>query len=152
MQEKKITDLEFTRLGPDDIFTIAELERLCFSTFWSEDKFSLEFYGDVFQAFGLKAEAELVAYCSFYKLSDTAEILNIAVHPAWREKGVAKKLLGLVLHIYKKLQVKSVILEVRITNEPARRLYAGFGFKQVGERKAYYSDTGEDALVLEIRL
>jgi ribosomal-protein-alanine N-acetyltransferase len=76
------------------------------------------------------------------------EVLNIAVIPEYRRMGLARRLVGLVLGISRALGAKKAFLEVREGNRAARALYEGAGFEQVGLRKGYYPDTGEDALVL----
>lgn len=102
--------------------------------------------------FGLRetqqdAQNELVAYVSVYHTSDELEILNIAVRADRRNRGYGRRLLGLVLRIAEKMGIVRAVLEVRVTNAPAIGLYSFFGFVQAGIRRAYYPDTGEDALV-----
>lgn len=125
-----------------------ELEARCFSLPWQEEQFQLAFTQQVFNVFGLKHEGRLVAYLSFYHTADEMEILNLAVAPDCRRRGYGKRLLGLVLQISHKMGIHQGYLEVRRTNTAARNLYAMFGFAQVGIRKGYYTDTGEDALVM----
>jgi len=80
------------------------------------------------------------------------EILNLAVAPEYRRRGLASRLLGLVLKIGKRLGVARVFLEVRESNVAARALYCRQGFGQVGVRKGYYPDNMEDALVQRLDL
>lgn len=90
---------------------------------------------------------ELTAYLSFYHAADEMEIVNLAVLPAHRRKGLAKRLLGIVLQASRKMGIQKVLLEVRATNFAAISLYEQCGFRQNGARSAYYPDTGEDALI-----
>ncbi len=87
--------------------------------------------------------------------ADEAEILTIAVAPEWRRCGIGTLLLAPHLAGLAALRVNRLFLEVDVENIAARALYAGFGFEQVGERKAYYR-TADDrlaaALVMRLEL
>ncbi|WP_461209431.1 ribosomal protein S18-alanine N-acetyltransferase [Desulfocurvus sp. DL9XJH121] len=144
--------LAFVRLGLDDLPALVALERRCFATPWEEKQFRLGLEGEVFKVFGLKDGDELAAYCSFYHVADSMEILNIAVRPERRQGGLGTRLLGLVLDICRRLGVASASLEVRETNTAARILYENFGFTPCGLRKGYYPDNGEDAVVMRLDL
>ena len=126
---------------------VAALEKECFSTPWTEKEFSLSFDQKIFEVFGLKKDDMLVAYIAMYHTADELEILNIATDPAFRRNGAGKRLLSLMLCIGQKLGIQQAFLEVRRTNNPAIRLYEKMHFKQIGVRKTYYRDTGEDALL-----
>ncbi len=141
-------DIAFFRLGEADIPEVLALERLCFRTPWNERQFRLAFDQKLFHVFGFRESGRLVAYLACYHTQEEMEILNLAVTPERRRRGLGRRLLGLVLQIGQKMGMEKVHLEVRRGNLAAQRLYAGFGFRQVGLRKAYYPDTGEDALVL----
>jgi ribosomal-protein-alanine N-acetyltransferase len=79
---------------------------------------------------------------------DELHINNLAVDPAWRRRGVAGALLTFVLASAAAEGATRATLEVRRSNEPARRLYERFGFAFAGVRTAYYREPVEDALVL----
>lgn len=81
-----------------------------------------------------------------------AEILNLAVRPDRRRRGVARLLLSFALAELRSARAESVFLEVRESNVPARALYESEGFANTGRRRAYYRDPPEDALVLSLRL
>lgn len=142
----------FVRLGPENSPELVALERQCFSLPWTEQEFAGAFGQTCFSVFGLRetrqdAQNELVAYASVYHTSDELEILNIAVRTDRRNREYGRRLLGLVLRIAEKMGIVRAVLEVRVTNAPAIRLYRFFGFTQAGVRRGYYPDTGEDALV-----
>lgn len=147
MSGKNVT---FDRLDADDIESLVELEGRCFSHPWGEKQFKLGLEQNVFYVFGLRDGDSLLAYCSLYMVVGEAEVLNIAVRPESRRQGHGARLLGLVLQIAAKMGMKAAHLEVRVSNIPAQGLYAKFGFEQVGVRKEYYPDTGEDALVMTL--
>jgi ribosomal-protein-alanine N-acetyltransferase len=76
---------------------------------------------------------------------DQAEILSIAVAVPHRGQGLARKLLDVHMGRLAAYGTSSLFLEVDERNEPARRLYAGFGFREVGRRESYYPDAGKQA-------
>ena len=83
---------------------------------------------------------------------DEGHITNVAVRPEFRRKGFARKLLQDLIDHARTSGIKSLTLEVRVSNLPAIRLYESFGFKVEGRRKQYYADNREDALIMWLRL
>ncbi|WP_066852524.1 ribosomal protein S18-alanine N-acetyltransferase [Halodesulfovibrio spirochaetisodalis] len=142
----------FFQLTKKDSAEVAALEKKCFSTPWTEKEFNLSFEQKIFKVFGLKKDERLVAYIAMYHTADELEILNIATDPEQRRKGAGKRLLALMLCIGQKLGIQQAFLEVRRTNIPAINLYEQMCFSQIGVRKQYYKDTGEDALVYQCNL
>jgi ribosomal-protein-alanine N-acetyltransferase len=90
----------------------------------------------------------LVGYACLWMLVDEAHVSTIAVHPAWRRRGIGSLLVYALLRHAQALEAQVVTLEVRVSNTAAQALYAAWGFQVVGRRRHYYSDTGEDALVM----
>jgi ribosomal-protein-alanine N-acetyltransferase len=90
----------------------------------------------------------LLGYAGFWLLVDEAHICNIAVAPAWRGRGLGELLLLSLIDAAAERGMSIVTLEVRISNDVAQRLYRKYGFEIVGRRKHYYSDNGEDALIM----
>ena len=154
--------MEFYRLGRSDLEALAALEALCFALPWSKEQLAGALRLPNFAAFGLRAppqknsgaedKALLVAYISFYHSPDELEILNLAVAPEWRGRGCGRRLLRLVLRMAAKMGIGQAVLEVRSGNAPALALYKGQGFTQLGRRRGYYHESGEDALVLALSL
>ena len=152
----------FFRLGRNELEALAALEALCFTSPWSKEQFAGAFGLPNFAAFGLRAplrenagaegNALLAAYISFYHSQDELEILNLAVAPEWRGRGCGRRLLRLALRMAARMDIGQAVLEVRSGNAPALALYKGQGFTQVGLRRGYYPDSGEDALVLALSL
>ena len=93
-------------------------------------------------------EPELMGYVGLWMIAGEGHITNVAVHPDHRGQGVAKVLLKLMLDYCEEQGISDVTLEVRPSNEPALRLYRGFGFREEGRRPHYYENDGEDALIL----
>lgn len=136
------------RLQAGEAGELARLEARCFPDPWDEPTFVAAFARPIFAAFGLAGGDGLSAYCTVHVVLDELEIINIAVAPEFRSRGLGTKLLGFVLQHADKLGINRAYLEVRAGNLPARKLYARHGFAVVGLRKGYYADTGEDALVM----
>lgn len=157
---------EFFRLEPSHVQAVAALERTCFTLPWSEEQFRAAFGQSHFAAFGLRDTGKdkgnsgckgeydnaLLGYISFYHALDELEILNIAVTSPCRRQGKGRKLLTLALQVARKMGIERAVLEVRVSNFPALRLYEGLGFVCVGRRPKYYADTGEDALIYALSL
>lgn len=91
---------------------------------------------------------EVVGQAVFWWVLDEAELANLAVDPAIRQRGIGASLLDRVLAELRERKVASVFLEVRWSNEAAHHLYLTRGFTQVAVRKGYYRNPPEDARVL----
>ena len=140
------------RLRESDIPEVLRLEGMCFSYRWNEAQFKRGLDAGVFHVLGLERGPELVAYLAYSVVGDEMEILNLAVIPDERRRGLASLLLAALLEECRRRKVGRGFLEVKKSNTAAIDLYGKFGFKKVGERKKYYPDTGEDALLLRLDL
>ena len=140
----------FCRLGPQDASAMAGLEQACFSLPWSLAQCRQALIQKSFAAFGGWNNGVLIAYVSCYHILPEMEILNVAVLESERRKGIGRRLLGMVLQAGVKMGMQKATLEVRESNLPALRLYQSLGFEQCGQRRRYYPDTGENALVLAL--
>jgi len=85
-------------------------------------------------------------------MADESEILKIGVHPAWRRRGLASALLGLVLDRLRRAGARQCFLELRISNRAALGLYEKLGFDRLGVRRGYYDHPREDAVVMGLGL
>ncbi len=141
---------EPARLGLESAPALAAIEARCFPDPWDAAAFVAAFGRAPFAAYGLSGPGGegLWAYATFHFLGDEFEVLNIAVDPARRGLGLATRLFVHVLQQTDKMGMYRGYLEVRAGNAPARRLYARQGFVEVGRRRRYYPDNGEDALVM----
>jgi ribosomal-protein-alanine N-acetyltransferase len=97
-------------------------------------------------------EGRIVGYVLFWFLPEEVDIHNIAVHPDFRRQGIGRLLLEQAVDAARRQERLRVTLDVRFSNAPAQNLYRSFGFVIRGLRKGYYSDNGEDALVMALEL
>ena len=128
---------------------IAALEALCFgSAAWSE--MSIEGELRSVWSYWLVAveDDQVVGYIASQSSVDESDVMNVAVHPDWRRKGIAEKLMESLVEALKSRGSHALTLEVRASNAPAIALYEKLGFSQVGLRKNYYRNPKEDALIL----
>lgn len=144
-----MTELIVRRAEEKDACSIAELEKVCFSQPWSYDSI----YHDVAEnklSFYLVAETggKIIGYAGIWNIAGEGHITNVAVSPDFRRKGVGDALIEELLKVTVEAGVRSHTLEVRKSNAGALRLYEKHGFKPEGERKGYYEDNGEDALIM----
>ena len=93
-------------------------------------------------------EDRVVAYAGMWIMVDEAHVTTFAVHPTWRRRKVGERLLLALLDLAIARSAREATLEVRLSNLAARRLYEKYGFRPVGLRPRYYSDNGEDALIM----
>jgi ribosomal-protein-alanine N-acetyltransferase len=93
-------------------------------------------------------EGQIVGFCSYWRILDEFHINNLAVLPDYRRQGIASALLARVLAEGAVVGIRRATLEVRRSNDSARRLYERFGFATIGVRRAYYTSPVEDAIVL----
>jgi [ribosomal protein S18]-alanine N-acetyltransferase len=137
----------------EDLDEVLAIERASFQTPWSRAAFRYELSQNrVARCSVARCAGRLAGYLCLWEIGHEVHVTNLATHPDLRRRGIARVLLGAVLHEARARGVDLAFLEVRPTNAEARGLYERFGFRVIGRRKGYYFDTGEDALVMEARL
>jgi len=127
---------------------IAQLETICFSDPWSEKSIASELDNKL--SFWLTAMDgdRLAGYIGSQTVMDETDMMNVAVHPDFRRKGIAEALVNTLVEELKKKGSHCLTLEVRASNSPAISLYEKLGFSEIGRRKNYYRNPREDALIL----
>lgn len=138
-----ITEMKITHVPQ-----VAELEKVCFSDPWSERSVASELQNEL--ALWLVAlDGDTVAgYIGSQSVLGEADMMNVAVAPAYRRQGIAEALILELIQRLKAQKVHSLTLEVRASNDPAKALYEKLGFAQVGRRPNYYAHPREDGLIL----
>ena len=130
---------------------IAQLEQACFAHPWSEQALRDELENE--QAVFFVAEDEtgrLMGYTGMHVVLGECYMDNLAVDPSFRHKGVGRALLQALIDWARAHKGVFLTLEVRPSNEIARRLYTSIGFREVGRRPRYYTDPTEDALLMTV--
>ncbi|MEW6419938.1 MAG: ribosomal protein S18-alanine N-acetyltransferase [Nitrospirota bacterium] len=136
----------------DDIPDILEIEHISFSTPWSRESFLNEIYKKYVFSKAAVFEENVIGYICVNYLLHESHILNLAVHPDFRRRGVATILMNETIKELKKKGCAFMYLEVRISNTGAQKFYERFGFKVETIRKKYYDNPDEDALLMMGRL
>ena len=135
-----------------DIEDVIAIERASFQFPWSTRFFLDELQVDCARSILAEVDGRIVGYVLFWFLPEEVDIHNIAVHPDFRRQGIGRLLLEQVVDSARRQERLRVTLDVRFSNAPAQNLYRSFGFVIRGLRKGYYSDNGEDALVMALEL
>ena len=140
------------RMNESHVAAVAALEKLCFADPWSLNSVASELKNPL--ALWLVAvEADVVCgYIGSQSVMGESDMMNVAVHPDFRRKGIGEALVGALSDALKALGNTNLTLEVRASNAPAIALYEKLGFTQVGLRKNYYRNPKEDALILRKEL
>jgi len=137
-----------------DLDGVAAIEGVSFPTPWSREMFREDLTRPFSRPFTAEGPAgEILGYVVCWNVAGEAHILNIAVHPDFRGRGIGKALILEAIRRAGRARSKWIQLEVRAGNDQAQALYRKCGFTFIGIRKGYYTDTGEDALLFsrEIR-
>lgn len=133
----------------EDAIVLARLDKLCFSEPWSYESFKQEIIeNDLAIYIVAEIGKQIVGYAGIWLIMDEGHITNVAVIPEFRRKGIAKALIEVLINICESENIIAETLEVRASNEPAKNLYAQYGFKEAGIRKGYYEDNHEDAIIM----
>ncbi len=130
------------------VMSLAAIEALSFSDPWSEGMLRDSLSNDTVELFTAYEEERPIGYLMLLCLPPEGEILNLAVHPAMRRRGIAEALMTACLDFGRRTAVGTLFLEVRASNTPAASLYRKAGFLTVGKRRNYYRYPTEDALVM----
>ena len=140
--------MEIIRMNQSHVASIGEIEKLCFSDPWSEKSIASELTNKL-SLWLVALDGDRVAgYIGSQSVLDGADMMNVAVHPDYRRKGIGNALVERLVAELKQTPVKFLMLEVRASNEAAIALYTNLGFARVGLRKNYYRNPKEDAYIM----
>ena len=134
------------------VSAVAELEKLCFSAPWSERSIASELQNEYSLWLVEERDGVAVAYVGSQSCPPEADVMNVAVAPAFRRQGIGEGLMVALMDALRDKGMESLTLEVRASNSPAIALYDRLGFTEVGRRPNYYTDPGEDALIMRKEL
>src|ERR671927_320039 len=141
-EEMVIRPLQMRDLGAVDV-----IERRSYETPWSRSMFAGELAKPGSLCLGAFDGGTLVGYMIISRYVDAWHVMNVAVDPEHRRRGVAKRLLERMFELTDGAE-RGYTLEVRVSNDPAIRLYERLGFRPRGVRRGYYTDNREDALIM----
>lgn len=136
-----------------DLEHVLKVERLSYEFPWTFGIFR-DCLRVGYHCYVCESAAGLIGHGVMSIAAGESHLLNICVHPEWQRRGLGRQLVEFLLEVARKREVKTVLLEVRVSNAAAYRLYASLGFNEVGTRHHYYPgrDGREDAMILALEL
>ena len=146
-------ELEISEMTYDDLDEVLDIEKTSFPSPWTKAMFvaELERKGISFNYVARIKNTDfnsILGYIIFWYLGEEAQIANIATKSEYLKRGIGEKLMKFSMNKIRSLGSKEIFLEVRRTNTAAQNLYKKLGFNVYGFRKKYYSETGEDAILM----
>jgi ribosomal-protein-alanine N-acetyltransferase len=141
--------LRIEPMGLADLPAVHAIERASFFPPWPDEAYRNELETNRLATYVVaRLDGVVIGFAGIWLMVDEAHVTTFAVDPAWRRRKVGERLLVALLDIAMARGAREATLEVRLSNVGARRLYEKYGFRPVGIRPRYYSDNGEDALVM----
>jgi len=147
-------NVTYRKMGSDDVPAVYEIELATFPTPWTLDSFYYEMHENQYAYYVLAVDKDdrIIGFCGMWMVIDAAQITNVAVIETARGCGIGEGLMREAMRIARQNVLDSMSLEVRVTNTVAQNLYRKLDFQDGGIRKGYYTDNGEDALVMWVNL
>jgi [ribosomal protein S18]-alanine N-acetyltransferase len=142
------TAVEIRGLQMRDLGAIEEIERRSYATPWSRSMFAGELAKPSSICLGAFEGGQLLGYMIISRYVDAWHVMNVAVDPDHRRRGIAMSLLERLFELTDDATRRGYTLEVRVSNDGAIRLYEEAGFRARGIRRGYYTDNREDALIM----
>lgn len=143
--------VELRLMEEGDVDAVHEIETMCFSIPWSRGAFLNEVTQNACARYlVLLVSGVPRAYAGMWFVLDEAHVTNIAVHPDYRGQGLGERATRALIQLAADSGMTWMTLECRRSNHVAQNMYRKLGFIDVGFRKRYYADTGEDALVMAL--
>lgn len=135
-----------------DLAAIISIEEECFRTPWPPDEIARDYLRNPAAHYVVAetASGAIVGYACMWTSADRAHVASIAVRPAYRRRHIALRLMLALFDECRARRITHLTLEYRTSNEAARSMYSRLGFSPVSTRRGYYTDTGEDAIVVAI--
>ena len=146
-EDEKIT---YRIANLEDIAALSDLDKVCFERSWSKASYEEELCGkkDSLYAVAENEVGEIIGLAGIIYIAGEGEIDRVAVNPLYRARGVGSHMIDILLEDAKKRAVSDITLEVREANRSAIVMYKKHGFNVEGKRQGYYSETGENALIM----
>ena len=142
-------NVEISLMNNTDFEAISPILSSEFDDFWSTNTLKEELQNENSTYIVAKINQEIVGFAGIWKSVDDVHITDIVVKKNYRQKGIGSTLLQELISLTKKMNYKELTLEVNAKNDPAKKLYLKYGFKELGIRKNYYHNT-EDAIIMTL--
>ncbi len=144
-------NIDIQKMNETHVGQVAQLEKVCFSTPWSETSLKEELTNNFARFYVARCDGQVAGYIGAHNIVGEVYITNVAVSPDYRRRGIAETLIKKLVEITFTEGAEFITLEVRKSNESAIKLYTKMGFQMVGERKNFYENPREDALLMTYR-
>lgn len=131
-----------------DLSIVTRTDGFSFNIPWPPGAFEVELANPGARCWVAETREQVAGFLVFWRVLDEAELATLAVHPAFRQRGIARLLLQTAMDSAYAEGARIYHLEVRAENEAAQKLYRSLGFEVVGRRPKYYKDNGEDAILM----
>jgi ribosomal-protein-alanine N-acetyltransferase len=149
LRENLAQDLEISSMQEADVTAVQQIEREIFSTPWPRNAYYRELASrNTAHYIVLRRDDQILGYGGMWRMYDEAHVTTIGVALEEQRHGYGRMLFAALIQAAYDLGAKWITLEVRPSNRHAIRMYESFGFKIIGRRKGYYTDDGEDAIVM----
>ena len=142
--------MKVERMTAAQLDGVCALENACFAHPWSRQSLQESLENDNALFFAATENGEVIGYIGMSYVLDEGYLYNVAVAPHYRRRGVGSALIRTLVTWCKKENFAFLTLEVRQGNAAARSLYEAFGFVKVGERKSYYTEPTENAVLMTL--
>ena len=141
-------NLSIQLMKEKDVDEVLHISNLSLKDSWSRESLLKEVTNPLAKYFLVKDDENILGFAGVWIIFDEGHITNVAIHPDYRGNGLGKYLMNSLIEGCISQNCNSITLEVWESNLPALKLYDKLGFKVAGKRKRYYSDNGEDAIIM----
>lgn len=140
--------LRIREMTAGDVEAASKIESKVFSMPWTAKDFLEMLEADYAYYYVAEMDGEIAGCCGIRNIAGEGEITNVVVAPEYRKRGIALKMMEYMLENAARIGITVCTLEVRVSNQPAIRLYECLGFKGEGVRPHFYDKPDEDALIM----
>lgn len=135
-------------MKPEDVPQVYNIEKKSFSDPWSYGSFMDDIYSEIAYSIVLEEDNKIYGYASAWFLYDDVHITNICIEESERGKGYGSKILEHIIKRAEEFKKEKIILEVRVSNISAVKLYEKYGFENIYRHPHFYENNNEDAYVM----
>ncbi len=151
MVSQHVKDIIIDEMKIGDLPEVVEIERASCTMPWSESLFYNEIRNPGSLSRVARKDGKVIGYICVNRIIDEGHVLNLAVHPDYRKLGIATALVKDMIGLLRQDECRFLFLEVRASNEEAKRVYEKLNFTFLGVRKNYYASPVEDAIIMLLK-